>query len=531
MRCAPKFSDVSACPAAGRPAHSRGLSRREWLAAAGTAGLAVWFPQAAPAAEETERVRHIPLSLSAAPDREPADGLLTGFQGFGWQSFAIGEPGAPPTRLAAAPDAVPRVTDDADCRLRLTNAIDVRDVYRIDASLPDGQPLGSFDLRFAGLYQVQELPLTPDQARQVLAQGVRLRMSAGPQPVWFFGPSPAASPPPDVVQLPHVLVARGAGPRAEFERRLLGLVMLQGFGWQSGCVSEGVLDLAEARSDRQLQEAVDRQLAMYFTDTGVFFESPRSRPMRDRVGGIEEPLPWATLARRQPDHPAIALAVDFLLSRTDSDPIIARGGNLTTEGNYTAAYPTAVLARTLGRDDLADLALRQLANRRIANVHQGDIYQRANPAGQGRLRNWCRGVCWYYLGIVRTLLALQDESAVSAWQAELQRVAAMLRRYQRADGLWSNFLHDAQALPDTSGSAGLAAALARAHQAGWLDPSARQAAERTYEGLTTHLTPDGLLGGAAQSNKGGDALQHSDYRVLYQMGMGLKAQLMAALES
>ncbi len=530
MSCASQPSDFCVYSACGNPRQRRGLSRREWLAATGTAGLAALFPQAAPAAAETERVRHIRLSLDAAPHREPADGLLTGFQGFGWQSFAIGEPGAPPTRLAGAADAEPQVTDDADCRLRLTNAIDVRDVYRIEASLPNGQPLGSYDLRFAGLYQVQELPLTAAQARQVLVQGVELRMSAGPQPVWFFGPSPAACPPQDVVQLPHLLVARGARPGVEFERRLLGLVMLQGFGWQSGCVSEGVLDLAEARNDRRLQEAVDRQLAMYFTDTGVFFESPRSRPMRDRVGGIEEPLPWATLARRQPDHPAISLAVDFLLSRTDSDPIIARGGNLTTEGNYTAAYPTAVLARTLGRDELADLALRQLANRRIANVHQGDIYQRANPAGQGRLRNWCRGVCWYYLGIVRTLLALQDEQAVSLWRAELERVAAMLQRHQRADGLWGNFLHEPQSLPDTSGSAGLAAALARAHQAGWLDQRARQAAERTYAGLTAYLTPDGLLGGAAQSNKGGDSLQRSDYRVLYQMGMGLKAQLMAALE-
>jgi hypothetical protein len=48
--------------------------------------------------------------------------------------------------------------------------------------------------------------------------------------------------------------------------------------------------------------------------------------------------------------------------------------------------------------------------------------------------------------------------------------------------------------------------------------------------LAAHPTPDGLLGGAAQSNKGGDSLQQSSYRVIYQMATGLKAQLMAALE-
>ncbi|HCN77796.1 MAG TPA: glucuronyl hydrolase, partial [Verrucomicrobiales bacterium] len=71
--------------------------------------------------------------------------------------------------------------------------------------------------------------------------------------------------------------------------------------------------------------------------------------------------------------------------------------------------------------------------------------------------------------------------------------------------------------------------LARAHASGWLDDKAGQAAQRALKGLAKHLTPDGLLAGAAQSNKGGDALQKSDYRTIYQMGMGLKMQLMAAL--
>jgi unsaturated rhamnogalacturonyl hydrolase len=474
-------------------------------------------------------VLHVPLPVAEAPDRRPEEGLLTGFLGFGWKSFAVGEPGAPSSVLAGWGDAAPIVPAEADCRLRLTNSIDVRDRFAIEVATPDGHAVGTFDLRFAGLYQVQEIPLSCQQAREILARGAVLRMRTGPKPVWFFAPSPDASPAPDPLQLPHVLIASADRAGAEFERRLLGLVMLQGFGWQSGCVSEGLLDLALAREDAELLNAVDRYLGMYFTDSGVFFESPRSHPMRNRVGGIEEPLPWATLARRQPDHPALRLAVDFLRSRADSAAILARSGSLTTEGNYTAAYPTAVLARTLGRDDLAALALNQLDARRIANVHGGDIYQRANPAGQGRLRNWCRGVCWYYLGIVRTLLALGDERAAGVWKPEIRRVAAMLLKYQRPDGLWGNFLHEPQAVSDTSGSAGLAAALALAHAAGWLDDDARQAAEQTLAGLAAHLTPDGLLGGAAQSNKGGDALQESDYRVIYQMAMGLKTQLMAAL--
>ena len=506
------------------------MARRPWMAALGSAGGPGGGPRGGRAPPTPDDVQHVVLTLDSAPQRHPTDGQLTGFTGFGWKSFAVGELGSPASVLRGLGEAAPDVPDVAECRLRLTNAIDLRDRFAISVDTPEGHPVGRFDLRFAGLYQVQEIPLSPRQARAVLRQGAVLRMVSGPKPVWFFGPSPDASPAPDPVQMPHVLVALPGRAVDEFERRLFGLVMLQGFGWQSGCVSEGLLDLGEARGDGALLRAVDRHLSMYFTDDGVFFESPRSLPMRNRVGGIEEPLPWATLARRQPGHPALRIAVDFLLSRADSAPVIARGGSLTTEGNYTAAYPTAVLARVLRRDDLAALALRQLEGRRQANVHDGDIYQRADPAGKGRLRNWCRGVCWYFLGIVRTLQALDNAEAASAWKPEIQRVAAFLRKHQRADGLWGNFLHDPKAMPDTSGSAGLAAALARAHAAGWLEDEARVAAQRTLDGLAAHLTPDGLLGGAAQSNKGGDSLQESDYRVIYQMGMGLMAQLMAALD-
>ncbi|MCL4204094.1 MAG: glycoside hydrolase family 88 protein [Pirellulaceae bacterium] len=513
-----------------RPHPFASLTRRNWIAAAGGAGLAAVLSKSSPADTDARGVLHVPLPVGDAPERKPEEGLVTGFLGFGWRSFAVGEPGAPVSVLKGLGDTAPAVPEGSDCRLRLTNSIDVRDTFGIAVATADGQAVGKFDLRFAGLYQVQELALSPAQAREILARGAVLRMVSGPKPVWFFAPSPGTSPAPDPVQLPHVLVAAPGQSAAQFDRRLRGLVMLQGFGWQSGCVSEGILDLGEARQDAGLLEAVDRYLGMYFTDDGVFYENPRSQPKRNRVGGVEEPLPWATLARRNPDHPAIRLGADFLVSQIDPAPVIAKGESLTTEGNYTAAYPTAVLARVLKRDRLAAMALRQLESRRIANVHGGDIYQRANPAGQGRLRNWCRGVCWYYLGMVRTLRALDDPQTAAAWQPEIQRVADLLLKYQRQDGLWGNFLHDPQVAADTSGSAGLAAALAHAHAAGWLPADARRMAQRTLDGLTAYLTPDGLLGGAAQSNKGGDGLQHGSYRVIYQMAMGLKAQLMAALE-
>lgn len=72
--------------------------------------------------------------------------------------------------------------------------------------------------------------------------------------------------------------------------------------------------------------------------------------------------------------------------------------------------------------------------------------------------------------------------------------------------------------------------LAIGAQQGWLDNTAKSAATRTLAGLQPHLTPDGLLGGVSRANKGGEQLQRGNYRVIYQMGMGLMAQLMAALD-
>jgi len=47
--------------------------------------------------------------------------------------------------------------------------------------------------------------------------------------------------------------------------------------------------------------------------------------------------------------------------------------------------------------------------------------------------------------------------------------------------------------------------------------------------LTAYLTSDGILSGVAQHNAGGMELQRGGYRVMSQMGLGLWAQLYAAV--
>ncbi|MBC7365916.1 MAG: glucuronyl hydrolase, partial [Undibacterium sp.] len=79
------------------------------------------------------------------------------------------------------------------------------------------------------------------------------------------------------------------------------------------------------------------------------------------------------------------------------------------------------------------------------------------------------------------------------------------------------------------GRAGLPPPPAKGARRGGLGPDARTPAEKSLAGPRLHLPPDGFPAGVAQANKGGERLQRGDYRVIYQMGMGLMAQLIAAL--
>jgi hypothetical protein len=244
---------------------------------------------------------------------------------------------------------------------------------------------------------------------------------------------------------------------------------------------------------------------------------------------MEGLLPFAIIAQVEPQNPVLELAEREIRARLDSENAVIDHGNTTTEGVYIAGYPLAVLAKAWDRDDLAALALAQLRTRQARSVIGGIIYQRVGGGGEPHLPNWARGVAWYLLGFARVLETLRPGVAATDLYDEFRRAALAALSFQRDDGLWGNFIDDPTSLPDTSGSAGIATALAVGANQGWLGEEARSAARRTEAGLEAHLTPDGFLGGMAQFNKGGESLQRSEYRVIAPMAMGLAAQLRAAL--
>jgi rhamnogalacturonyl hydrolase YesR len=135
------------------------------------------------------------------------------------------------------------------------------------------------------------------------------------------------------------------------------------------------------------------------------------------------------------------------------------------------------------------------------------------------------------LGIVRTLEVIPEDMDTEDLRKEFARISAQALQWQRADGLWSCFLDEADVLVDTSGSAGIAAAMATGIRLGILDSDKYTLCRKTWDGLQRYLTPDGLLTGIGQSNRGGGTLQRSDYRVMLSMGAGLAGQLYANLQS
>lgn len=455
---------------------------------------------------------------------------------FGWGGFAIplaAHGGAAVLRWERG------AGDKGDARFRFTVAVDVRDRNQVEVFLPrSGVALGNFAVDYATVFQVFELLVKEPQVEAVFDEGLGLRLGAGERPLWVFGArtsslaaAAAGGQPIDRALTPHLLFASNTDPLSKFYDRMFSLASVQMFGWMEGCVLDGLTDSQNLFKGARARSAVEQHLMLFFDRQENFvYESPRSVRVTNSVYGIEGLLPFATLARRAPRHRALKVALDFCSARAKADGIIQDGNHLSTEGSYTVGYPLAVMSRIYRRGDLAELCARQLRGRLAALVTDEAILQSRNADGRGTgHRNWARGVAWHMLGLARCLPLLEGSVAVTDLKAEFRRVARWALSYQRPDGLWSCFIDDATTLVDTSGSAGIAAALAIGARDKLLPGSFRRAAMKAKRGLIPHLTPDGFLSGVAQANKGGAALQRSDYRVNAQFAMGLMAQLLAAL--
>lgn len=440
---------------------------------------------------------------------------------FGWDFATITTADHPPLVLkwAPLPEAAPPT------HFRIAVALDERDEKEVEVTLAgSGRRLGSLDVRFPAPFQVYQLELDPADVAAILQEGVALRLVKGSDlEILTTGPGL-----PSALQ-PHLMSPGNLAPMEEFHLRMRSLASVQQFGWMEGCVLEGLLDLGELPDGKPDREAAARHLAQFIRDGKLVYESPRSAPSDGRIYGIEATLPFAALARTEPAHPLLSLAVESWNEHRRPGGAVQDGSSLSSEGTYTVAYLMALIAQARNDEALMREALQQCRHR-LALFDGAEFWRTLDENGMRHDRNWARGVAWQLLGLVRTLEVARDRPDIADLVEHLRLFSGWIMQHQRDDGLWSVIVTEPGLTADTSGSAGIAAALARAARLGWLGPEARDTALRAYGGLHTHLTADGFLNGASPSNKGGMGVQRSDYRVIYQMGMGLLAQLAATLE-
>ena len=451
---------------------------------------------------------------------------------FGWRAAPIPRRGDGTLRLSfPAPPA-----GRAPAALRFAIALDYRDAARVAVvAAGSGRALGTADVRFTQAFQPFSVDLSPGDAAVAAREGVELTVAGGPGPLWVLSgdPGDAAEPVPEALT-PHLLLTGTDGVWEEFFRRFGSLASLQPFGWMEGCVLDGLLDLAERPGRAAMRAVAERHLALFTPGGELSYEGSRGNPVLGRASGVEGTLPFAAVARLDPSSPLIEIVLKHWdRMRRPGGVVGYAGGRLTGEDTYTLAYPMAVIGRGRGSEELTDSALTQVRVRQNALFDGTEYYRVFDGNGSRSDRGWARGVAWHLLGTARTLDVLKDRDLPADLPDGFRALAdwALARPLPAGHphaGLWSVFVHDPGLTPDTSGSAGIAAALAIGARNGWLGDEHAAAADRTRAALTAFLTPDGFLGGVAQSNKGGRGLQEGDYRVLFQMGMGLTAQLIAA---
>ena len=495
------------------------MKRRSFLQASGGLAATAWLSPNAHAAQ-AEVARHVPGRITSDAGRKTPKGKRTPF---GWKTATISDANATPFRIEW--DALD--SSNAPSHLRIAIALDHRDEKRIKVTLSESKRvLGEFDIRYPAQFQIYQVELDASDSADIARQGLTLQVTKGSDLEVFV---PSADVPAELT--PHLLVPGSASEMTEYYARMNTLACIQPFGWMEGCVLDGLLDLASIGEHAHLEESAKKHLSMFIRKGRLVYEGTHSDPRDGRIYGIEGTLPFAAIARLYPDSPVLDLAIKFWKSRRRKDGSIQDGGHLSSEGAYTVGYAIAEVAAARESDELMQMALQQISHRQELLFTGDEFWRTRNDDGHRGNRNWARGIAWQLLGTVRTLSVAQHHADISDLIDPLSEFAQWAMQLRREDGLWSVFADQPDIAPDTGGSAGLAAALAIGAKHGWLDESATAAAGQSLATLQTHLTSDGLLGGVAQSNKGGEALQRGNYRVIYQMGMGLMGQLIAGLRT
>ena len=439
---------------------------------------------------------------------------------FNWPAFGI----APGETIIVKPK---NKLPNENLWIRVSVAQEIRDEKSLIVSIPETNTrLGKIDILFSSVLVPYELEIDGKYAEQISKNGLELKLES-PSPLWIFNEQAAGVN--NHAFLPHIISSsEKTGTVDQFLNCFTSVNSVQAFGWREGTVLDGLWQLYAQKNNKQAKKAIDEHLDLFFDRQNLNYEDGRSNPKQNEVDGIESTIPFATLARINPSHPILKTVVEGWQKLKKPNGMIIDGTMVSAEGCYTVAYPLAVIGKQWNDKNLMDEAMGQLKHRFVL-YNNNSLYLRYYTEGRYTYQNWARGAAWNLLGFARTISELKDVRQDDEVNAKFQEGVKLAVSMQRTDGLWSCFMHRHEILPDTGGSAGIAAAILTGIELGLVPDSYRVHAEKCWDELQNYISPDGFLRGVAQDNRAGEKLQESDYRVIAQMGMGLMAQLFAEL--
>jgi unsaturated rhamnogalacturonyl hydrolase len=201
---------------------------------------------------------------------------------------------------------------------------------------------------------------------------------------------------------------------------------------------------------------------------------------------------------------------------------------------FMAVLFLARLAKLTGKTKYADEASHQLLLhlRLLQDEESGVLFHGWNCIAQNHMSaaRWTRANAWVAVGtpmIVQELKGLVEVPAEAL--VRYRRLMDGLVRYQRADGLWPTVMDQPDFYPETSGSAGIACGILMGVRQGLLDPSLKQAADRTTEAVLGKIDEHGIVSGVSGGTPVMPSIEAYNrinfYPTLY--GQGLTLMLLA----
>ncbi len=382
--------------------------------------------------------------------------------------------------------------------------------------------LAELDVICSDPYQVLSFDLPSAKLRD---GRLKLEFSLADEGVlWFFAPDCSAA---DGLEYHLPCIIDAGGRRDSAYSRLASLSSIQTFSWKEGCVLDALKAYADTGQHPEARHSIRKHIDYFGYSEGILeYETPSSFRVQNVLDTIETTLPFAMVAEDDPYHPWIELVISFWRSLLAENGEVQDNEMISSEGAYTVAYPMVIIGKARQEHEWFEIAENLLKNTFQRLVQPDGVYLRHYSKGKRTHRNWARGLCWLLLGHVQTLRALPEQSEVLLEQLDV--LAQFAAEHQLDNGLWACFVDEPNVAPDTSGSVGIAAAFALAVQNGLLEEEYWPRAIACRQAAEQYLTPLGYLSGCSQSNKGGEDLQRSAYRVTLPYANGLYGLLDAA---